>query len=86
MNFCRVNRVQETGVRQRQINRIYYRKPQCAGGKGSSFTSVGILDAYFPCVILGIGLVVSLTLLISEIIFKYLMQYQKLGILMKTLK
>jgi hypothetical protein len=64
-------KIYESGIRHRQMNRIYYKRPQCTG-KGGSFTSVGIIDAYFPITIFCAGVLMSVWLLLVEIfLFKY---------------
>ncbi|KYB29515.1 hypothetical protein TcasGA2_TC032001 [Tribolium castaneum] len=62
-------KIYESGIRHRQLNRIYYKKPHCVG-KGGSFKSVGIVDIYFSVEIFAIGCFMALWLLLLEVLFK----------------
>ncbi|XP_044259073.1 glutamate receptor 3-like [Tribolium madens] len=62
-------KIYESGIRHRQMNRIYYKKPNCVS-KGGSFKSVGIVDIYFSFEIFATGCFIALWFLLIEILLK----------------
>ncbi|XP_049825059.1 glutamate receptor ionotropic, kainate glr-3-like [Aethina tumida] len=66
-----MKRIAESGLQQREYVKIYTKKPVCQS-QSSNFGSVGLIDCYALFLIFGIGIAVSVILLIIEIIFKRL--------------
>ncbi|KAF2901528.1 hypothetical protein ILUMI_04649 [Ignelater luminosus] len=60
-------KIQERGVRHREIVRFFTKKPACSG-QGSTFVSVGLIDCYFGFFIFGIGVACAIALLVLEIL------------------
>lgn len=64
--FCRMRKIAESGVQDREVRRIYTRKPVCHS-KSSNFGSVGMIDCYFPFVLFGGGVLLSAALFFMEL-------------------
>ncbi|KAJ8873534.1 hypothetical protein PR048_024352 [Dryococelus australis] len=60
-------RVQEHGLQNRELARLYTRKPECSG-HSSSFVSVGLVDWYPALLVLLAGTLTSIFLLLLEMV------------------
>ncbi|GLV44369.1 Ionotropic receptor 75d [Carabus blaptoides fortunei] len=70
-----LRQIQESGLQEREVSRIYTKKLQCHG-TGSSFVSVSMIDVYSAIVIFIAGIISSLTLFIAELfIYKQLRKH-----------
>lgn len=67
--YCRARRIQETGIRSREMRLLFAEKPKCMSKK-INFISVDIRDCYFANAILAGGLVLSFVVLLLEIYWK----------------
>lgn len=66
-----MHKIHEHGIQNREIRRIYTRKPICQQ-RGSNFVSVGLRDCYFPFVVFAGGVAASAFLLLMELaMWKY---------------
>ncbi|XP_016839636.1 glutamate receptor 2 isoform X1 [Nasonia vitripennis] len=61
-------RLYETGMRTKDINRLYTRKPECGGSSSRRFLSVGLAECYGAFSTLGYGLALALGVLIAEVV------------------
>lgn len=61
-----MRKLHEHGIQNREIKRIYKRKPICQH-RGSNFVSVGLRDCYFPFVVFIAGVTASAFLLLMEL-------------------
>ncbi|XP_011300970.1 uncharacterized protein [Fopius arisanus] len=57
--------LEETGLAQRFIDRIYHKKPTCTNQK--KFISVGTIDCYAAYLVIAYGLAASLMILLCEV-------------------
>jgi hypothetical protein len=64
-----MRKIHETGIQNREIRRVYTRKPQCHT-RGSNFGSVGLIDCYSAFLIFGIGIGLGVLLFVLELIAK----------------
>lgn len=71
-----MRKIQEHGIQHREVRKIYTRKPVCQT-TGSNFVSVGLRDCYFPFVLFGGGVFVSVLLLFMEMAMKNYYQRHK---------
>lgn len=72
-----MRKIQEHGIQNREVRRIYTRKPICQS-RGSNFVSVGLRDCYFPFVVFVGGVAASAFLLLIELgMRKYQQQHGK---------
>lgn len=59
-------RLHETGMRTRDISRLYTKKPVC--GSARSFLSVGLTECYGAFLTLGYGLALAIGVFVAEMI------------------
>lgn len=59
----------EFGIQNREVRKVYTRKPQCHG-RGNNFGSVGLIDCYSAFLLFGIGIGLSVVLFLGELIVK----------------
>ncbi|EFA10663.2 Glutamate receptor 1-like Protein [Tribolium castaneum] len=64
-----MRKMHETGVQNREIRKIYTRKPQCHSG-GSNFGSVGLIDCYSAFLTFGVGIAFAFLLFVMELIVR----------------
>lgn len=67
--FCRLMRINEHGLQERENTRLYTRKPQCSGG-GGHFVTASLVDTGPAMLVLVYGYVVAIVFLISEVLVK----------------
>lgn len=72
-----MRKIAESGMQNREVRRIYTRKPVCQS-RASNFGSVGLIDCYFPFVIFGGGVLLSIALFLIELsVKKYYINLKK---------
>ncbi|KAK9879946.1 hypothetical protein WA026_008456 [Henosepilachna vigintioctopunctata] len=67
-----MRRIQEHGLQHREASRLYTKKPNCNVNNGN-FVNVGLRESYLVFIIFGIGVVLSMMIIILETLkHKYL--------------
>nr|AVH87301.1 ionotropic receptor 13 [Holotrichia parallela] len=62
-------KLHESGIQNREFRRLYTKKPVCQT-RGSNFVSVGLVDCYYAFLIFGVGILITIGVVLIEILHK----------------